>query len=196
MTYEQESGLESSQTNVWVWFLGHGLINFIAVGTRLHWTQEELEASYPHTLGPGLHLQHSMSAFKSSCHVVLKISSGSPVKDRMLNSLQIQSLLILPQDHFLCVQNFLLYLRFLFCFSNFKASVIHLFYRYWLLIWTHFTFFSYKITADSACTHEIKRYLLLGRKARVHGVAKCWTWLSNWTKKEKKGHNFCPLSFW
>ena len=28
-----------------------------------------------------------------------------------------------------------------------------------------FTFFGSKITADGACSHEIKRHLLLGRKA-------------------------------
>ena len=28
-----------------------------------------------------------------------------------------------------------------------------------------FTFLGFKITADSDCSHEIKRYLLLGRKA-------------------------------
>lgn len=45
----------------------HRLINFTAVGTRLHWTQEELEASYPHTLGQGcisniqcLHLRYAV----------------------------------------------------------------------------------------------------------------------------------------
>ena len=112
-----------------------------------------------------LHPQHSISAFKSSFHVVLETSLGSPVKERILNSLQVQSLLILPQDQFVCMQNFLLYLRFLFCFSNFKTSVIHLFYRHWLLMCSHFTFFSSKITADSDCTHEIKRCLLLGREA-------------------------------
>ena len=30
---------------------------------------------------------------------------------------------------------------------------------------TDFTFFGSKITADGACSHEIKRHLLLGRKA-------------------------------
>ena len=89
-----------------------------------------------------LHPQHSISAFKSSCHVVLETSLGSPVKERILNSLQVQSLLILPQDQFVCMQNFLLYLRFLFFFSNFKTSVIHLFYRHWLLMCSHFAFFS------------------------------------------------------
>ena len=38
-----------------------------------------------------------------------------------------------------------------------------------------FIFLGSKITADGDCSHEIKRYLLLGRKARVHRVAKCWT---------------------
>ena len=40
---------------------------------------------------------------------------------------------------------------------------------------TDFIFLGSKITADGDCSHEIKRYLLLGRKARVHRVAKCWT---------------------
>ena len=40
---------------------------------------------------------------------------------------------------------------------------------------TDFIFLGSKIMADGDCSHEIKRYLLLGRKARVHGVAKCWT---------------------
>ena len=31
---------------------------------------------------------------------------------------------------------------------------------------TYFTFLGCKITADGACSHEIKRHLLLGRKAR------------------------------
>ena len=52
---------------------------------------------------------------------------------------------------------------------------------------TDFIFLGSKITADGDCSHEIKRYLLLGRKARVHRVAKCWTWLSNWTTTTKKG---------
>ena len=30
---------------------------------------------------------------------------------------------------------------------------------------THFIFLGYKITADGGCSHEIKRRLLLGRKA-------------------------------
>ena len=30
---------------------------------------------------------------------------------------------------------------------------------------THFIFLGFKITADSDCSHEIKRLLLLGRKA-------------------------------
>ena len=33
---------------------------------------------------------------------------------------------------------------------------------------TDFTFLSSKITADGACSHEIKRYLLLGRKAMTN----------------------------
>ena len=33
---------------------------------------------------------------------------------------------------------------------------------------TDFIFFSSKITADSDCSHEIKRYLLLGRKAMTN----------------------------
>ena len=40
---------------------------------------------------------------------------------------------------------------------------------------TDFIFLGSKITADGDCSHEIKRHLLLGRKARVHVVAKCWT---------------------
>ena len=31
-----------------------------------------------------------------------------------------------------------------------------------------FTFLGFKITADSDCSHEIKRYLLLGRKAMTN----------------------------
>jgi len=33
---------------------------------------------------------------------------------------------------------------------------------------TDFTFLGSKITADGACSHEIKRYLLLGRKAMTN----------------------------
>ena len=33
---------------------------------------------------------------------------------------------------------------------------------------TDFTFFGSKITADGACSHEIKRCLLLGRKAMTN----------------------------
>ena len=33
---------------------------------------------------------------------------------------------------------------------------------------TGFTFLSSKITAEGACSHEIKRYLLLGRKAMTN----------------------------
>ena len=33
---------------------------------------------------------------------------------------------------------------------------------------THFIFLSSKITADGDCSHEIKRYLLLGRKAMTN----------------------------
>ena len=33
---------------------------------------------------------------------------------------------------------------------------------------TDFIFLGSKITADDDCSHEIKRYLLLGRKARTH----------------------------
>ena len=37
---------------------------------------------------------------------------------------------------------------------------------------TDFIFFSSKITADSDCSHEIKRYLLLGRKAMTNSILK------------------------
>ena len=49
---------------------------------------------------------------------------------------------------------------------------------------TDFIFLGSKITADGDCSHEIKRRLLLGRKAmtKVHGVSESWTWLSNWTE--------------
>ena len=33
---------------------------------------------------------------------------------------------------------------------------------------THFIFLDSKITADSDCSHEIKRHLLLGRKATIN----------------------------
>ena len=33
---------------------------------------------------------------------------------------------------------------------------------------TDFIFFSFKITADSDCSHEMKRHLLLGRKAMTN----------------------------
>ena len=33
---------------------------------------------------------------------------------------------------------------------------------------THFTFLGSKITADDECSHEIKRYLLLGRKVMTN----------------------------
>ena len=33
---------------------------------------------------------------------------------------------------------------------------------------THFTFLGSKITADGDCSHEIKRHLLLGRKAMTN----------------------------
>ena len=33
---------------------------------------------------------------------------------------------------------------------------------------TEFIFLGYKITADGDCSHEIKRYLLLGRKAMTN----------------------------
>ena len=33
---------------------------------------------------------------------------------------------------------------------------------------TDFIFWGSKITADGACSHEIKRHVLLGRKARTH----------------------------
>ena len=33
---------------------------------------------------------------------------------------------------------------------------------------THFIFLGSKITADGDCSHEIKRYLLLGRKAMTN----------------------------
>ena len=33
---------------------------------------------------------------------------------------------------------------------------------------TDFIFLGYKITADGDCSHEIKRHLLLGRKAMTH----------------------------
>ena len=33
---------------------------------------------------------------------------------------------------------------------------------------THFIFLGFKITADSDCSHEIKRHLLLGRKAMTN----------------------------
>ena len=39
----------------------------------------------------------------------------------------------------------------------------------------NFIFLGSKIAADSDCCHEIKKCLFLGRKARVHRVAKCWT---------------------
>ena len=32
---------------------------------------------------------------------------------------------------------------------------------------TDFIFLGFKITADDACSHEIKRHLLLGRKAKT-----------------------------
>ena len=34
--------------------------------------------------------------------------------------------------------------------------------------WTNFIFLGSKITADGDCSHEIKRHLLLGRKAIVN----------------------------
>ena len=34
--------------------------------------------------------------------------------------------------------------------------------------WKHFTFFGSKITADGDYSHEIKRHLLLGRKAMTN----------------------------
>ena len=34
--------------------------------------------------------------------------------------------------------------------------------------WWHFIFFDFKITADGDCSHEIKRHLLLGRKAMTN----------------------------
>ena len=37
---------------------------------------------------------------------------------------------------------------------------------------TKFIFLCSKITADGACSHEIKRHVLLGRKARTHCVLK------------------------
>ena len=33
---------------------------------------------------------------------------------------------------------------------------------------THFIFWSFKFTADGDCSHEIKRHLLLGRKAMTN----------------------------
>ena len=33
---------------------------------------------------------------------------------------------------------------------------------------TDFIFFGFKITADGDCSHEIKRHLLLGRKAMIN----------------------------
>ena len=33
---------------------------------------------------------------------------------------------------------------------------------------THFIFFGSKITSDGHCSHEIKRHLLLGRKAMIN----------------------------
>ena len=33
---------------------------------------------------------------------------------------------------------------------------------------TDFVFLGFKITADGDCSHEIKRYLLLGRKAMIN----------------------------
>ena len=49
---------------------------------------------------------------------------------------------------------------------------------------TDFIFLGSKITSDGDCSHEIKRRLLLGRKAmtKVHGVSESWTWLSDWTE--------------
>ena len=49
---------------------------------------------------------------------------------------------------------------------------------------TAFTFLGSKILADGDCSHEIKRHLLLGRKAmtKVHGVSEGRTWLSDWTE--------------
>ena len=49
---------------------------------------------------------------------------------------------------------------------------------------TNFIFLGSKITEDGDCSHEIKRHLLLGRKAmtKVHGVSKSQTWLSYWTE--------------
>ena len=49
---------------------------------------------------------------------------------------------------------------------------------------TEFIFLGSKFTADGDCSHEIKRHLLLGRKAmtKVHGVSESRIWLSDWTK--------------
>ena len=49
---------------------------------------------------------------------------------------------------------------------------------------TEFIFLGSKFTADGDCSHEIKRHLLLGRKAmtKVQGVSEGRTWLSDWTE--------------
>ena len=36
---------------------------------------------------------------------------------------------------------------------------------------TDFIFLGFKITADSDCSHEIKKHLLLGRKVRINLVS-------------------------
>lgn len=88
MTYEQTSCCEISNKCVTMisglWTDKH----FSAVGTCLHATQEELGPSPPHPQARvllALYPQHSMSAFRSGCHVILKTSSDSPVKDRTLS---------------------------------------------------------------------------------------------------------------
>ena len=51
---------------------------------------------------------------------------------------------------------------------------------------THFIFLGSKITADGDCSHEIKRYLLLGRKAMTNLMAESEEELKNLLMKMKE----------
>ena len=46
---------------------------------------------------------------------------------------------------------------------------------------TDFIFLGSKITADSDCSHEIKRHLLLGRKVKVKSLSHVQLFVTSWT---------------
>ena len=62
----------------------------------------------------------------------------------------------------------------------------------------HFTFLGFKITVDSDCSHEIKRCLLLGRKAMTNLESKLKTQRHYFAKKgpHSQSYGFSSRDVW